>query len=85
MRPAGIIIEPPRFIDPPPHRQAVEHVLVEALVAEAPVEALDKSVLDRLCGRDVVPSDAEFLLPAQDGEVSLLPLRWNYQRPCAPR
>jgi len=38
-------------------------VLVEALVAEAPVEALDESVLDRLTLRNVVPSDAAFFLP----------------------
>ena len=72
MRPAGIVIEPPGFNDRPCHRQATEHVLVEALVAEAPVEALDESVLDRLTRRDVVPSDAAFLLPAQDGVRSEL-------------
>ena len=56
VRPAGIVIEPPGFNDPPCHRQTTEHVLVEALVAEAPVEALDESVLDRLARRDVVLS-----------------------------
>ena len=50
----------------------MEDVLVEALVTEAPVEALDKSVLDRLSGRDVVPSDAAFFLPAHDGVRSEL-------------
>ena len=44
-----------------------KHVLVGALIAKAPVEALDESVPDRLFGRDVVPSDAAFLLPVQDG------------------
>jgi hypothetical protein len=53
VRPAGIVVEPPGFNDPPCHRQATEQVLVEALVAEAPVEALDKSVLDRLSGREI--------------------------------
>jgi hypothetical protein len=53
VRPAGIIVEPSGFNDPPCHQQATEHVLVEALVAEAPVEALDKGVLDRLARRDV--------------------------------
>jgi hypothetical protein len=72
VRPGGIVIEPPGFNDPPCHRQATEHVLVEALVTEAPVEALDKSVLDRLSGRDVVPSDAAFFLPAHDGVRSEL-------------
>jgi hypothetical protein len=72
VRAPGIVIEPPSFNDPPCHRQAMEHVLVEALVTEAPVEALDESVLDRLSGRDVVPSDAAFLLPAHDGVRSEL-------------
>ena len=63
----AFVIEPPRFDDPPRHRQARDHVLVEALVAEPAVEAFDKGVLDRLPGRDVVPSNAAFLLPPQDG------------------
>ena len=41
----------------------MEDVLVEALVAKAPDEALDESVLDRLTWRDVVPADAALLLP----------------------
>jgi hypothetical protein len=41
-----------------------QRALRRSLVAKAPVEALDESVLDRLSGRDVVPSDAAFLLPA---------------------
>lgn len=57
MRPAGIVIEPPRFNDPPRHRQAVEYVLVEAFIAKAATEALGKSVLDRLARGDVVPAD----------------------------
>jgi hypothetical protein len=67
VRLAGIVIEPPGFNDPPCQRQATEHVLVKALLVETPVKALDESVLDRTPGRDIVPSDAASLLPAQDG------------------
>ena len=47
-------------------RQAPEEVLVQALVPEAPVQALDEAVLDGLAGRNVAPRDAALLLPAQD-------------------
>ena len=67
VRPAGIVIEPPGFNDPPCHRQAPEHVFVEAFIAKAAIEALDKSVLNRLARGDVVPADNAFLLPAQNG------------------
>jgi hypothetical protein len=63
----GVAIERPRFDDPARHRQAAGHMLVEAFVAEAAVEAFDKRVLDRLARRDVVPSDAAFFLLAQHG------------------
>jgi hypothetical protein len=46
MRPAGIVIEPPRFDDPSRHRQAPEDMFVETLVAEATVEAFDEGVPD---------------------------------------
>src|SRR6516162_8794218 len=64
---ADIVITPPCFNDPPCHRQASEHVLVEAFIAKAAIEALDKSVLNRLARGDVVPADNAFLLPAQNG------------------
>lgn len=41
-------------------------MLVQALIAQPSVEALDKPVLHRLAGRDVMPFDAELLLPGQD-------------------
>src|SRR5580658_203555 len=63
----GIIIDAPRLDDPVRHRQATEHVLVEALVAEAAVEAFNEGVLHRLARRDVMPTDASILLPAQHG------------------
>jgi hypothetical protein len=65
VRLAGIVIEPPGFNDPPRRRQATEH-LVEALITEAPVEALDKSVLDRLSGRDVDAMGRAARLPTRE-------------------
>ena len=41
-------------------------MLVQAFVAETPVQALDKGVLHGLARRDVMPADAAVLLPAQD-------------------
>ena len=41
-------------------------MLVQALVAHAPVQALDKTVLLRLVGEDVVPLDRMLLLPVQN-------------------
>ncbi len=46
--------------------QAREQHLVEELVAEAAVEALDEAVLHRLARRDVVPVDASPLAPGED-------------------
>jgi len=58
-----VVVGSPYFDDPPRRGQAAEQVLVQTLVAEPAVEALDEPVLLRLARRDVVPSDATFLLP----------------------
>lgn len=42
-------------------------MLVEALVTEPAVEALDEAILHRFAWCDVVPLDATLLLPGQDG------------------
>jgi hypothetical protein len=42
-------------------------VLVEALVAQSAVEALDEAILHRFARRDVVPFDTVLLLPGQEG------------------
>ncbi len=47
-------------------RHRGEQRLVEALVPEAPVEALDEAVLHRLARRDVVPFDLPLLGPSED-------------------
>ena len=48
-------------------RQRPEQRLVQQFVAEPTIGTLDKAVLLRLSGRDVMPSDAGLIRPAQDG------------------
>ena len=64
---AGVVVDPPRLDEGPGRRQAPEEMLVQALVAQAPIQAFDKTVLLRLAGGDVVPLDCTLFLPAQDG------------------
>ena len=66
VRPVKVVVDPPSLDDPADRWQASEEVLVEALVAEAAVQALDEAVLLRLAGSDVVPFDPTILLPVQD-------------------
>src|SRR5437588_10382429 len=61
-----VVVDPPCVDDPTCRGQAGEYMLVEALVAEAAVEALHEPVLLRLARRDVLPGHAAVLLPAQD-------------------
>ena len=58
MRTEPVVVVPPRLDDFPRLRQGGEHVLVEALVAQPAVEALDERVLHRLARLDVMPADA---------------------------
>ncbi len=44
-----------------------EQGLVEQLIPQATVEALDEAVLLRLSRSDVVPADAGLVRPLQDG------------------
>ncbi len=57
MRAAPVVIVLPRPDDLARFGQAREHMLIEALVAQLAVEALDERVLCRLARLDVVPSD----------------------------
>lgn len=55
---AVIVIMSPGFGDPPGFKETPEPVLVQALLPEAPVEALAGAVLHGLSGLDeVVPTD----------------------------
>lgn len=47
--------------------QAVEDLLIQAFVAQATIEGLDEAVLLRLARIDVMPFDAVFVGPFQDG------------------
>ena len=61
-----VVVGPPFFDDLSGVWQAGEEMLVEALVAQPAIEALDEAVLGRLAGSDVVPFHATFFLPGQD-------------------
>ena len=58
-----VVVDPPFFDDTSGLWQAGEEVLVEALVAQSAIEALDEAVLGRLARCDVVPFHAPFFLP----------------------
>jgi hypothetical protein len=62
VRSVGVVVDPPFFDDLTRLLEVDEQVLVEALVAQPAVEALDESILHRFARRDVVPLDAT--LPA---------------------
>jgi len=67
VRPAGVVVGSPLVNDTPSGREPSEQVLVEALVAEAAIEALDEAV-----SRIGLPGAMEchstlILLPLQDG------------------
>ena len=55
MRPLGIVVKRPRLDHLPGMSVAGEQVLVQAFIPQSAVEALDKPVLHRLAGRDVIP------------------------------
>ncbi len=65
---AGAVVDAPHSDDPAGHMQAPKAVPIEALVAEAAIQAIDKGGLDRLALRDIVPVDATILT-----SVCLLP------------
>ena len=67
VRSVGVVVDPPFFDDLARLVEVGEQVLVEALVAQSAVEALDEPILHRFAGCDVVPLDATLLLPRQDG------------------
>ena len=54
MRSVGVVVDPPFFGDLTGLVEVGEQVLVQALVAQPSVEALNEPVLPRLAGRDVV-------------------------------
>ena len=67
VRSVGVVVDPPVFDDLTRLVEIGEQVFVKTLVAQASVEALDEAILHRFARRNVVPFDAAFLLPSQDG------------------
>lgn len=51
MRSFGVVVNSPFFNQFPSSRQAREEVLVEALISEATIEALDKEMLQDIVKR----------------------------------
>jgi hypothetical protein len=66
MRPDGFVVVSPESQRSTGVCQAVEDLLVQALLAQAAVEAFNESVLLRLSGIDVMSLDTVFLRPFQD-------------------
>ena len=77
MRAAGVVVHPPRLDEGPGRRQAPEQVLVQALVAQAPVQAFSEAVLLRLAGRDVMPASPTIAptMPPRDPEGNVADAR----------
>ena len=67
VRPVKIEVDAPRLDNLAGLRQAVEEMLVEALVTQPPVKTLDEGVLGGFAWRDAVPLDATVLGPFEDG------------------
>ena len=55
VRSVGVVVDPPFFDDLTRLIEVREQVLVEALVAQPAVEALDEAILHRFARRNVVP------------------------------
>ena len=66
MRPNGVVVEPPFGQHRSGMGERAEQCLIQQLVAQTAIEALDKGVLLRFARRDVVPFDTAVPRPAQD-------------------
>ena len=79
MRPDIVVVVAPQGQRAAGVGQAVEDLLVQALVAQASVEGLDVAVLLRFAGVDVMPFDLVVVRPFQDGLAGELgPVVRNY-------
>ena len=56
MRSVCVVVDPPFFDDLARLLEVGEQVFVEALIAQAAVEAFDKAILHRFAGCNVMPS-----------------------------
>jgi hypothetical protein len=84
-RPIQIVVHPPVFDGPLRVGQAEEPVLVEALVAQLAIEALDETVLLGLTGIDELQLDAGLVSPLVERPARQLraPVAAILQTPCA--
>lgn len=62
----GVVVGQPQCQGLAGMNERDEQGLVQQLIAQTPIEALDKGILLRLAWRDVVPLDPLLLRPAQD-------------------
>lgn len=67
MRPDFVIVLPPVFDNGFGFAEAGKPVLIEAFIADFAVETLGEPVLRRFAGGDVMPFDAMFRRPLQNG------------------
>ena len=70
--PDEIVVEPPAFDDGAGLGETGEDLLVQALVAQPAVEALDEAVLLRFARGDLAPSEAGAIGPFEDGAAGHL-------------
>lgn len=69
MRAVGVLLMPPGFDRRAGLGQRGEVMLIQALVAQLTVEALDETVLHRSAGADEVEPDAARRSPLVEGEI----------------
>jgi hypothetical protein len=72
MRTHGVVVPPPFLERDARLGERGEQRLVQELVAQAAIEALDEGVLHGLAWSDVVPVDAGLAGPSQDGVAGQL-------------
>ena len=79
MRTQDVVVLPPFFDDLPSFRKTREEVRVQALVAEAPVEAFDETVVRQFAGADELQFDPVFMRPAVQGFSGERPARYPFR------
>ena len=67
MRSECVVVDPPFFDDPSGLWQADEEMLVETLVTQSAIEALDEAILHWLARGNIVPFNLGLVRPAEDG------------------
>lgn len=72
MRPDGVVVVSPDGELSPSVSEAREYFLVQHLVAQAAIEALDERVLRRFAWGDILPGHAGLALPFEDGPTGQL-------------